>query len=442
MDDAVAARRKRAIMRDQHEGGAVPGAQIEHEVDHLAAGVAVEIAGWLVGEQQLRLDDEGARQRHALLLAARQLLGIMQQAVREPDGLQRVARPRRGVAPSGELERDRDIFQRVHHRHEAKGLEDDADRATSPQSERILVEGAEIGSRDAHHAAGRALEAAHHHHHGRFAGAGRADHADALARRHIERNAAQHVDLAGGARQLKMDLIEMDHAKGRGKVAGSRAGTKAYGAIRHGINAFLLALMLLASPAADAAGSAKTLLVFGDSLSAGYGLPADQGFIAKLGAALKSAGYDITVVNGSVSGDTSAGGLARLDWSLGDHPDFALVELGANDALRGLDPKAMEANLDAILGKLAARKVPALLAGMYAPRNLGRDYDEAFDGAFPRLAAKHGVPLYPFFLDGVATDPALSQPDGLHPNAQGVDVIVAKIMPYVTRLLDGAARAG
>jgi len=200
--------------------------------------------------------------------------------------------------------------------------------------------------------------------------------------------------------------------------------------------------MLLASPAADAAGSAKTLLVFGDSLSAGYGLPADQGFIAKLGAALKSAGYDITVVNGSVSGDTSAGGLARLDWSLGDHPDFALVELGANDALRGLDPKAMETNLDAILGKLAARKVPALLAGMYAPRNLGRDYDEAFDGAFPRLAAKHGVPLYPFFLDGVATDPALSQPDGLHPNAQGVDVIVAKIMPYVTRLLDGAARAG
>jgi acyl-CoA thioesterase-1 len=200
--------------------------------------------------------------------------------------------------------------------------------------------------------------------------------------------------------------------------------------------------MLLASPAADAAGSVKTLLVFGDSLSAGYGLPADQGFIAKLGAALKSAGYDIAVVNGSVSGDTSAGGLARLDWSLGDKPDFALVELGANDALRGLDPKAMETNLDAILGKLAARKVPALLAGMYAPRNLGRDYDEAFDGAFPRLAAKHGVPLYPFFLDGVATDPALSQPDGLHPNVQGVDVIVAKIMPYVTRLLDGAARAG
>ena len=220
-----------------------------------------------------------------------------------------------------------------------------------------------------------------------------------------------------------------------------RAGTKAYGAALRPINAFLLALALLLGHAASA-GPAKKLLVLGDSLSAGYGLVADEGFIAKLGSALTSAGRDIVMVNGAVSGDTSAGGLARLDWSLGDNPDFALVELGANDALRGLDPKAMEANLDAILGKLGARHIPVLLIGMYAPRNLGRDYDEAFDGAFARLAAKHGVPLYPFFLDGVATDPALNQPDGLHPNAKGVDVIVAKIMPYVTRLIDGSAGAG
>jgi len=234
----------------------------------------------------------------------------------------------------------------------------------------------------------------------------------------------------------------MDHGKGLGIVAGRRIGTKAYGALRHGINAFLAALLLLLCVPAHAAGPPKKLLILGDSLSAGYGLPADEGFIAKLGAALKQAGYEVVLVNGSVSGDTTAGGLARLDWSLADNPDFALVELGANDALRGLDPKAMEANLAAILDKLAARKIPALLAGMYAPRNLGRDYDEAFDGAFPRLAARHGVLLYPFFLDGVATDPALNHPDGLHPNPAGVDVIVAKIMPYVARLLDGAAKAG
>jgi acyl-CoA thioesterase-1 len=225
-------------------------------------------------------------------------------------------------------------------------------------------------------------------------------------------------------------------------VARARAGTKAYGAVARRINAFLLAFILLLGQAAHAAEPVKKLLILGDSLAAGYGLAAEDGFIARLGSALAAAGRHIVMVNGSVAGDTSAGGLARLDWSLGDDPDFALVELGANDALRGLDPQAMEANLDAILSKLAARHIPVLLVGMYAPRNLGRDYDAAFDGAFPHLAAKHGVPLYPFFLDGVATDPALNQPDGLHPNQRGVDVIVAKIMPYVTRLLDGSARAG
>jgi acyl-CoA thioesterase-1 len=225
-------------------------------------------------------------------------------------------------------------------------------------------------------------------------------------------------------------------------VAGVRTGTKAYGALARRINAFLLALALLVGQDVHAQAPAKTLLVFGDSLSAGYGLAAADGFVTKLGSALAAAGYRISLVNGSVSGDTSAGGLARVDWSLADNPDFVLVELGANDGLRGLDPQAMEANLDAILAKFGARHIPVLLAGMYAPRNLGRDYDQAFDGVFPRLAAKHGVPLYPFFLDGVATDPALNQPDGLHPNRGGVDVIVAKIMPYVTRLLDGSARAG
>jgi acyl-CoA thioesterase-1 len=202
----------------------------------------------------------------------------------------------------------------------------------------------------------------------------------------------------------------------------------------------LLALVAGARLGADAA-EPQRLLVLGDSLTAGYGLPSEQGFTAKLGAALIAAGRDVTVVDGGVSGDTSAGGLARLDWSLADKPDFAIVELGANDGLRGLDPAAMESNLDAILTKLGERHIPVLLAGMYAPRNLGSDYDKQFDAVFPALAAKHGVLLYAFFLDGVATDPALNQGDGMHPNERGVDVIVAKIMPYVTRLLDGHGSA-
>jgi acyl-CoA thioesterase-1 len=193
-------------------------------------------------------------------------------------------------------------------------------------------------------------------------------------------------------------------------------------------------LALPARPAA-AAGRKVTLLAFGDSLTAGYGLPADQGFTARLAAALAAKGIDARVINGGLSGDTSAGGRARLEWALAAKPDAAIVELGANDGLRGLDPAATKANLDAILATLHAKGVRVLFTGMYAPPNLGPDYAKAFNGLFPALAEKHGVLFYPFFLEGVAADPALNQPDGIHPNAKGVDVIVARILPYVLKLI-------
>jgi acyl-CoA thioesterase-1 len=196
-----------------------------------------------------------------------------------------------------------------------------------------------------------------------------------------------------------------------------------------------LAMLALFAASADAQQPVR-LLVLGDSLTAGYGLPKNQAFPARLQKALGEAGIRATVIDAGVSGDTSAGGLARLNWAIGDPPpDFAIVELGANDGLRGLSPKAMEANLDAILAKLKARNVRVLLAGMRAPRNLGREYAEEFDGVFARLAQKHDAVLYPFFLDGVATDPAFNQGDGLHPNAAGVDVIVRRILPYVKQLI-------
>ena len=141
------------------------------------------------------------------------------------------------------------------------------------------------------------------------------------------------------------------------------------------------------------------------------------------------------MIAAGVAGDTSAGGRARLSWSLAESPDMAIVELGANDGLRGIDPAATYGNLDAILAELKRRGIPVLLAGMYAPPNLGREYGEAFDAIYPRLAMKHGVALYPFFLHGVAVEPGLNQPDGLHPNAAGVAVIVERIMPYVMRVL-------
>ncbi len=177
------------------------------------------------------------------------------------------------------------------------------------------------------------------------------------------------------------------------------------------------------------------LTVLGDSLTAGYGLTAEEAFPAQLERALQAQGLAVSVSNAGVSGDTTAGGLARLDWALADRPDLVIVELGANDALRALPPAATAANLDAILTRLQQRKVAVLLAGMVAPRNLGRDYYGNFDAIYPRLAAKYQVPLYPFFLDGVAGDPALNQADGIHPNPRGVAKIVRRIMPLVQKTL-------
>jgi len=177
------------------------------------------------------------------------------------------------------------------------------------------------------------------------------------------------------------------------------------------------------------------LLVLGDSLSAGYGLPHDQGFEVQLQQALRARGYDVTIIDGAVSGDTTAGGRARLDWVLADGADAAIVELGANDGLRGVDPKDMDANLTAILDALAAKHIPVLLEGMYAPPNLGPDYERAFRAVFEKLGHREGVLYEPFLLQGVAEVPALTQPDGLHPNAAGVRVEVAHVLPLVEKLL-------
>jgi acyl-CoA thioesterase I len=179
-----------------------------------------------------------------------------------------------------------------------------------------------------------------------------------------------------------------------------------------------------------------TLLALGDSLTAGLGLDPPQSFPAKLEAALKTKGHDVVIANAGVSGDTTAQGAGRLDWSLTDEVDAVLVELGANDALRGLPVPQAEAALDDILAKLKARNLPTLVLGMRAPPNLGADYASAFESMYPKLSAKHGAALYPFFLEGVAADASLNQADGIHPNAKGVDEIVRRVLPDVEALLN------
>ena len=198
--------------------------------------------------------------------------------------------------------------------------------------------------------------------------------------------------------------------------------------------AAVVLVCLLFTSAAGAAPPPR-LLILGDSLAAGYGLPAAQAFQAQLAAALAARGTPATVLDGAVSGDTTAGGRARLDWALGDGADAAIVELGGNDGLRGIDPRDTGANLAAILDALAQRHIPVLLAGMYAPPNLGAQYEAEFRAVFDRLGRRPGVLYDPFFLTGVAADPALNQPDGIHPNAAGVRRIVARMLPEVVKLL-------
>ncbi len=199
----------------------------------------------------------------------------------------------------------------------------------------------------------------------------------------------------------------------------------------------LPAFFLLALSAGQAGAAPVRLLVFGDSLAAGYGLAHEDGFQSRLAAALHADGHDVTILDGGVSGDTTAGGRARIDWALADHPDAAIVELGGNDGLRGTDPQQMEANLAAILDTLAAHHVPTLLTGMEAPPNLGAAYGTQFRAVFRRLGQRPGLVFDPFFLDGVAGDPSLNQADGIHPNPRGVARVVARIRPAVKALLAG-----
>jgi len=212
---------------------------------------------------------------------------------------------------------------------------------------------------------------------------------------------------------------------------------------RHSVASILLAALVaallaaagLAGGGAAAAERPVRIVAFGDSLSAGYQLPADAAFPVQLEQALRARGHAVEIANAGVSGDTSTGGLARLDWSVPEGTDAVILELGANDMLRAVDPKVTREALTAIVQRLKARNIEILLCGMKAARNLGPDYTRAFDAIYPELAEANGLLLYPFFLEGIAADSKLNQSDGLHPTAAGVKRIVAGILPQAEALI-------
>jgi acyl-CoA thioesterase-1 len=209
--------------------------------------------------------------------------------------------------------------------------------------------------------------------------------------------------------------------------------SKRYGGIADGVKLLILAAALLSVLFAPRVTLAEPyrIIAFGDSLTAGYGLPPEQSFPARLEAALKARGLDVAVVNAGHSGETSTGALDRLDWTLADGGDLVIVEFGGNDMRVGADPAVIERNLTSIVSAVKARGMRVLLAGMMAPNNLGTEYQGRFNALYPRIAREQNVAFYPFFLDGVALRGELNQRDGIHPNARGVEVIVARILPKV-----------
>ena len=205
--------------------------------------------------------------------------------------------------------------------------------------------------------------------------------------------------------------------RGKGRIAAAR-------------RAVLSAMLLIASPAMSIAAPLK-IVAFGDSLTAGYQLPQDASFAAQLEKALRDKGHDITIIQGGVSGDTTADGLARIDWTVPEDAKGVILELGANDAFRGVDPAVTRQNFDAMIARLKARGIAVLLAGMYAPRNMGPDYVKRFDANYGEIAKAYDIPLYPFFLEGIAGNPKLNLPDGIHPTREGVAIIVKTMLPKI-----------
>lgn len=213
-------------------------------------------------------------------------------------------------------------------------------------------------------------------------------------------------------------------------------GVTGYERIAHGVAwGWLLCAVVGVADARDQPRTVQTIVAFGDSLTAGFGVSSEDAYPSKLERRLREEGYAYRVVNAGVSGETTAGGLRRVDWVLKSRPDLVILELGANDGLRGLSPEQTRDNLARIIDRLRAAGATVVLAGMRVPPNYGDEYARAFEGVFPELARRYHLPFIPFFLDGVATEPALNQPDGLHPTADGYRVIVERIWPRIQPLL-------
>ena len=411
------------------------------------------MSGRFVGDQNGRIDRQRARNGDALLLAAGHLGRIVRQALAKPDAAKHVAGAIERVIAAGQFQRHGNIFKRRHCRHQVKALKDKSDPVAAKGRQGILIQAVIIlpGNDDA--SGIDAFKARDNHQQCRFSRSGRPDKADAFSLRNGKVHLVQDMNPRRSRPKREVDILQKNSmfVHGTGPIwfgcpdrrdMGFKLGqSKASSMIRLVLTVFVIANSLLFVPAFTptnpaAAGETLRIVVLGDSLTAGYGLPPGKGFPAQLQQVLAARGHAVEVVDAGVSGDTSRGGLARLEWSVPADADAVIVELGANDALRGIDPAVTRQSLEEIVVRLKARKQAVILAGMLAPPNMGDDYGGRFNPIYPEIAEKHGVRLYPFFLDGIAGNARLNLADGIHPTEEGIAIIVEKILPLVEAMVE------
>jgi acyl-CoA thioesterase-1 len=428
---------EKRVVRDHHERRAPLTVEFLHQLDDRLAGDAVEVASRLVCEQDLRIIHEGARERDPLLLAAGQLRRIVVQPMAQADTLEQASGALSDIALSAQLQRHLNVLVGGQGGHELKRLKDKADGGAPEACTLVLGQGTEFGAVDRHAAAAWRVEASQQPQQGRLAAAGGAEDRDKVTRLDVEVDVTQHRHRACAAGVRLLKRARREHRILRGA--------------KHVVACWLLAASIIGC--AGACGNSidgtsdnldhsahevlASVVFIGTSLTAGLGLPEAQSYPRLIERRIAAAGLTYRVVNAGVSGDTSAGALRRIDWLLQQNIEVVVLETGANDMLRGVDPSATEQNIQAIIDRIRAANRNALivLAGMRSLPNMGGEYGRAFEALYPRLARRNDLPLVPFLLEGVAGKRELIQQDGLHPNAQGQALIAETVWRVLEPLL-------
>ena len=410
-------------MRDQDQRRAALGVQCEHEIDHLGTGRRVEITGRLVRQQQRGSGDESPRNGDALLFAARKLSRVVMEPCAETHAFEHLRRGSARAADAREFQRQHRILEGRHRRQQLKGLEDEADLPGAHRSAPVLVELIEIDAIDFDGPARRRVEPRQQTEQRRLAGTRHPHDSDCFAAPDVE----THVRKYGQMRIRSVNFApESLHPHDRLVVF----------SLMHIRRLLFLLLFVGLVPPTPAAAPRPAILVFGDSLSAGYGVPRESTWAALLARKLEREGARHTVVNASLSGETTAGGLRRFDEALRTHqPGIVILELGANDGLRGLPLDVMQRNLETMITKSRSQGATVLLVGMRLPPNYGKDYTEKFHASYLDLARRHRLALVPFLFEGFAERRELFQPDAVHPTAEAQPLMLETIWKALQPLL-------